>query len=132
MGECKKFQTLTNENKRRAVIDAGRCFDCLSTDHIAKNCPKESKCKLCGLESKNKHAAALNSVFAQSGSSDFGAANVTVDALKSLTPVTQKGMKRLITMNLLLCGNWLLITVRLCYCELALSEFLILIPISAR
>ena len=76
LGECKKFQTLTNENKRRAVIDAGRCFNCLSTDHIAKNCPKGSKCKLCGLESKNKHAAALHSVFAQSGSDDLGAANV--------------------------------------------------------
>ena len=43
LGECKKFQTLTNENKCRAVIDAGRCFNCLSTDHIAKNCPKGSK-----------------------------------------------------------------------------------------
>ena len=75
-GECKKFQTLTNENKSRAVIDAGRCFNCLSTDHIARNCPKRSQCKLCGLESKNKHAAALHSVFAQSGSNDFGAANV--------------------------------------------------------
>ena len=51
-------------------------FYCLSTDHIAKNCPKGSKCKLCGLESKNKHTAALHSVFAQSGSNDLGAANV--------------------------------------------------------
>ena len=31
---------------------------------------------MCGLESKNKHAAALHSVFAQSGSNDLGAANV--------------------------------------------------------
>ena len=76
MGECKKFQTLTTENKRRAVIDAGRCFNCLLIDHIAKNCPKGLKCKLCGLESKNEHAAALYSVFAQPGSNDFGAANV--------------------------------------------------------
>ena len=133
LGECKKFQTLTKENKRRAVIDAGRCFNCLSTDHIAINCPKGSKCKLCGLESKNKHAAALHSVFAQSGSNDLGAANVRrAEVSHSSDTEEKKGMKRLTTMNLLLCGNWLLITVRLCYCELALSEFLILIPISAR
>ena len=130
LGECKKFQTLTNEDKRRVVIDAGRCINCLSTGYIAKNCPKESKCKLYGPQFRNKHAAALHNAFTLHDSYNFRAA-ITSDALKFLNPMTQRGMKRLMTMNPRLYVNCLRIAVRLCGCELALLEFLIPISISA-
>ena len=48
LGHCNKFKALTNESKSRAVIKAQRCFNCLATGHIALNCPKDMKCRVCG------------------------------------------------------------------------------------
>ena len=74
LGECNKFKALTNEGKSRAVIEANRCFNCLATGHIAFNCPKDMKCRICGPGRGKKHASALHEAFTSSKSVSLGAA----------------------------------------------------------
>ena len=49
LGECKKFQTLTNENKRRAVIDAGRCLTACQLTILPKIVQKDRNANCVGL-----------------------------------------------------------------------------------
>ena len=76
LGDCDKFKSMTDERKRRAVIEAGRCLNCLSLGHVVKNCPLPSKCRRCGPKSGSKHAGALHESYAQSRCVDVGAAGV--------------------------------------------------------
>ena len=46
--DCKQFKSKTPEQKRKTVIDAARCFNCLSLGHFSRECSSSSKCRLCG------------------------------------------------------------------------------------
>ena len=59
LAECEKVKGLTPEMKRTAVVGAKRCLNCLSLDHFVRQCSFPSKCRLCGSQCRNKHAAAL-------------------------------------------------------------------------
>ena len=63
LGECKKFATMTNQQKRTTVYNSGRCVNCLSYGHVARVCTRLSKCKKCPLDSRNKHATALHDCY---------------------------------------------------------------------
>ena len=78
LGDCDKFKSMTDERKKRAVIEAGRCLNCLSLGHVVKNCPLASKCRRCGAKSGSKHAGALHESCAQSRCVDVGAAGAEI------------------------------------------------------
>ena len=68
----------------KTVIEAKRCLNCLSLDHIVRNCPRSTKCRKCGPRSQNKHATALHECFispntgaADKGSDEPGSKNET-------------------------------------------------------
>ena len=48
LGDCKTFNTFTNARKKRVVVGAGRCLNCLSLGHTVRNCMSLSKCRRCG------------------------------------------------------------------------------------
>ena len=58
--DCEKFKQLSPREKRQAVFDAKRCFNCLSPEHFVRGCVFRSKCRTCGPLSENKHATALH------------------------------------------------------------------------
>ena len=58
--DCEKFKQLSPREKRQAVFDAKRCFNCLSPEHFVRDCVFRSKCRTCGPLSENKHATALH------------------------------------------------------------------------
>ena len=62
------------KEKRQTVISAGRCLNCLSTEHFARDCGFRSKCRSCGLQCKTKHAGALHECYA---TDTLGAADTT-------------------------------------------------------
>ena len=37
--ECERFMKLPLQERRQTVIKAGRCLNCLSMEHLARNCP---------------------------------------------------------------------------------------------
>ena len=91
LADCHNFKTLTNEQKKRVVVDAGRCLNCLSLGHVVRNCQSLSKCRRCGPRSSNKHAGPLHESFIQPRSasgvvekaeSASGAAAVSEDKVK--------------------------------------------------
>ena len=43
--ECEKFMKLPPQERRQTVITAGRYLNCLSTVHLARNCPSRCKCR---------------------------------------------------------------------------------------
>ena len=59
LGDCETFKTFANERKKRVVVNAGRCLNCLSLDHMVQNCMAPSKCRRCGPACSSKHAGAL-------------------------------------------------------------------------
>ena len=61
---AKRFTQFSAKEKRQAVISAGRCLNCLSTEHVVRDCASRSKCRSCGLQFKIKHATALHACFA--------------------------------------------------------------------
>ena len=83
-GDCEKFESLTDERKKRAVIDAGRCLNCLSLGHAVKNCPFPSKCRRCGPKFGSKHACARYESYAQSRCVDVGAAGAENSRLSNV------------------------------------------------
>ena len=62
------------EEKRQTVISAGRCLNCLSTEHFARDCGFRYKCRSCGPQCKTKHAGALHECYA---TDTLGAADTT-------------------------------------------------------
>ena len=38
IGHCKRFTQFSSKEKRHCVISAGRCLNCLSTEHVARDC----------------------------------------------------------------------------------------------
>ena len=47
LSDCELFESKTLEQKRKTVIDAARCFNCLSLGHFSRECTSSSKCRLC-------------------------------------------------------------------------------------
>ena len=83
--DCEIFKDLSSKSRRQTVIEAKRCLDCLSLDHIARNCPRSTKCRKCGPRSQNKHATELHECFfspntgaAEKGSDKPGSKNETI------------------------------------------------------
>ena len=83
--DCKIFKDLSPKSRRQTVIEAKRCLNCLSLDHIVRNCPRSTKCRKCELRSQNKHATALHKCFilpntgaADKGSDEPGSKNETI------------------------------------------------------
>ena len=72
--ECEKFMKLPPQERRQTVIKAGRCLNCLSTEHLARNCPSRSKCRKCGPICRVKHSSAIHDCYE---SQTLGAAGET-------------------------------------------------------
>ena len=66
LGDCETFKTFTNNRKKRVVVGAGRCLNCLSLDHMVRNCMAPSKCRRCGPACSSKHAGALHELYVRS------------------------------------------------------------------
>ena len=60
LADCETFKAYSPEIKRKTVIDAKRCLNCLSPEHFARECPYVCKCRKCGPNFPNKHATALH------------------------------------------------------------------------
>ena len=84
--DCEIFDDLSLKSRHQMVIEAKRCLNCLSLDHIVQNCPRSTKCRKCGPRSQNKHATALHECFI---SPNTGAADKTSDVPRSKTETTQ-------------------------------------------
>ena len=56
------------------MITAGRCLNCLSTGHLARNCPSRCKCRKCGPNCQAKHSSAIHDCYE---SQNVGAAGET-------------------------------------------------------
>ena len=100
--DYEQFKSKTPEQKRKTVINAARCFNCLSLGHFSRECTSLSKCRLCGLHFGPKHSTALHDLYVNSDSVNFGAANaghcqtlVTPDAGKKQTGADQTVVRKL-------------------------------------
>ena len=76
LANCPKFSGLSKEDKKRTVMNAGRCLNCLAVGHFARRCSLDSKCSICGPGGPHKHASALHDVFVGSKSDGAGAADM--------------------------------------------------------
>ena len=47
MSQCRKFLSLTNTEKSKELREYGRCYKCIDSSHLAKNCNENPKCKKC-------------------------------------------------------------------------------------
>ena len=74
IGDCELFKSFSNECKKRSIIDAGRCLNCLALGHVACNCSFPSKCRKCGPTAGNKHATVLHESYGKTISVDVKAA----------------------------------------------------------
>ena len=45
--DCDKFNSFAPHQKRKTVVDANRCLNCLSRGHYARECKQSSKCRQC-------------------------------------------------------------------------------------
>ena len=70
------FKTYLPQVKRKIVMDAKRCLDCLSIQHFVRDCPYPSKCRKCGSGYQNKHFGALQECY---GAKIFGVAELTAE-----------------------------------------------------
>ena len=61
--ECEKFMKIPPQERRQTVIKAGRCLNCLSTEHLARNCPSRCKCRKCGPNCRAKHSSAIHDCY---------------------------------------------------------------------
>ena len=59
LADCDKFQVLPTNLKRQKVFDAKRCLNCLSLNHMVRNCAYPSKCRKCRPDWITKHATTL-------------------------------------------------------------------------
>ena len=66
LGDCETFKTFAHERKKRVVVGARRCLNCLSLGHVVRNCIARLKCRRCGPASSSKHAGALHDLYVQS------------------------------------------------------------------
>ena len=57
MATCDKFRALETGAKRTAVMNAGACFKCLESGHLARHCAAAMKCETC---QQPHHGAAHN------------------------------------------------------------------------
>ena len=73
LADCDNFKRLSPELKRKTVIDAKRCLNCLSLEHFVRHCHTQFKCGRCGPQCRNKHASALDECYA-TASESLGAA----------------------------------------------------------
>ena len=80
LNNCSVFNGLSKEDKKQAVINAGRCLNCFSIGHVARKCSLDSKCNVCGPRSVHKHASALHDVFVPLKSDNVGAAVASIDS----------------------------------------------------
>ena len=74
LADCSKFLRLSPLEKRRTVVAAGRCLNCLSTEHFVRDCSSRSKCRTCGPYCRDKHIGALHDCYS---SVNHGTANTT-------------------------------------------------------
>ena len=102
LSDCELFKSKTPEQKRKTVIDAARCFNCLSLGHFSRECTSSSKCRLYGSHFAPKHSTALHELYANSDSVNLGAASaglcqtlVTPGAGKKQTDIEQTVARKL-------------------------------------
>ena len=67
-GDCPKFEKLSVVDKRKKIIEAGKCLNCLSVGHFVCDCELHSKRYKCGSKYKNKHSRALHEFYSRSTS----------------------------------------------------------------
>ena len=48
LADCETFKALSPSAKRQRIFDAKRCLNCLALEHFARECPRTSKCRICG------------------------------------------------------------------------------------
>ena len=60
LADCDKFKSFTPHQKRKTVVEAYRCLNCLSRGHTARECKQPSKCRQCGPSCSRKHTTALH------------------------------------------------------------------------
>ena len=66
LGDCETFKTFTNNREKRVVVSARRCLNCLSLDHMVRNCMAPSKFCRCGPACSSKHSGALHELYVRS------------------------------------------------------------------
>ena len=54
LADCSKFLWLSHREKRRTVVAAGRCLNCLSTEHFVRDYSSRLKCRTCGPYCRDK------------------------------------------------------------------------------
>ena len=79
LADCDKFKVLPTNLKRQTVFGAKRCLNCLSLNHMVRNCAYPSKCK-CRPDCRTKHATALHDYYVKPDDETFGAAEAASSA----------------------------------------------------
>ena len=67
LADCETFIALSPSAKRQRIFDTKRCLNCLSLEHFVRECPRTSKCRICGPNSQTKHATALHECYESRG-----------------------------------------------------------------
>ena len=83
LADCDKFKVLPTNLKRQTVFDAKRCLNCLSLNHMVRNCAYPSKCRKCRPDCRTKHATALHDYYVKPDDETLGAAEATSSATTS-------------------------------------------------
>ena len=65
LANCDKFKVLRKDNKKKIVLNASRCLNCLALGHFVRDCPLDCKCTGCRTKSMNKHTSALHELFSK-------------------------------------------------------------------
>ena len=63
LADCETFKALSPRAKRQRIFDAKRCLNCLFLEHFVRECPRTSKCRICGPNSQTKLATALHECY---------------------------------------------------------------------
>ena len=100
--DCEIFKNKTSLQKCKTVIDAARCFNCLSLGYFFRECTSSSKCRLCGPHFGLKHSTTLHDLYVNSDSVNLEAASarhcqtlVTPGAGKKQTDAEQTVVRKL-------------------------------------
>ena len=90
LGVCETFKIFANERKKRVVVGAGRCLNCLSLGHMVRNCMAPSRRRRCGPACSSKHVGELHELYVQSrvgsGNGSSGLSKVTQPIVGKLAP----------------------------------------------
>ena len=54
LSKCSEFLKLSVDNRKKVVVESGRCLNCLG-NHLLRDCSRPNNCRKCGPDHRSKH-----------------------------------------------------------------------------